>query len=166
MFIGFVSTHWLQHLHTHTHPHIHNHKHCSFWHLSCHFLPVSISGLNVTSITANYRTHHDIRLKVIGLLIERNSLLSQQAVPALIFFFKRQHCWSMKPTWWHILEPFEPIRVMYVSAAGGGIVSDAFESFFRVIKKHHKPWLAGVEWLCNPCHTMILLLYTQTQMPR
>ena len=46
----------------------------------------------------------------------------------------------MKATRWHILEPFEPIRVMYVLAAGGGEVSDALgwrraPSFFRVIRK-------------------------------
>ncbi len=46
----------------------------------------------------------------------------------------------MKATWWHILELFEPIRVMYVSAAGGGVLSDTLgwrraPSFFRVIRK-------------------------------
>lgn len=44
----------------------------------------------------------------------------------------------MKATWWHILELFEPIRVMYVSAAGGGVVTLGWRctpSFFRVIRK-------------------------------
>lgn len=46
----------------------------------------------------------------------------------------------MKATWWHILEPFEPIRVKYVPAAGGAKVSATLQwrrpsSFFRVIRK-------------------------------
>lgn len=135
VFISMVSTHWLQHIR------IHMHKHCSFWHLSCHSLPVSISGLNVTLITANYRTHHWQQKdnaeipKSIGCLLNVTLFC-----PSMHWWPppKRQHCWSMKATWWHILEPFEPIRVMYVSAAG--IVSDAFgwrcsPSFFRVIRK-------------------------------
>lgn len=63
-------------------------------------------------------------------------------------FSKSQHCWSMKATWWHILEPFEPIRVMYVCAARCGIVSDTFEwrrvlSFFRIIRKTSQAMTGG-----------------------
>lgn len=54
----------------------------------------------------------------------------------------------MKATWWHILEPFEPIRVMYVSAAGGGVFGDTLgwrraPSFFRVIRKTSHAMTSG-----------------------
>lgn len=66
------------------------------------------------------------------------TLLSQCVAAVLIF--KRQLCWSMKETWWHILELFEPIKVMYVLAVCNGVLCDTLGwscilSFFRVIIK-------------------------------
>lgn len=46
----YMHTHLLTPPHTHTHTEIDTHKHISTF-------PVSISGLNVPSITANYRSH-------------------------------------------------------------------------------------------------------------